>query len=386
MRLWEANEIGRIASMVGVPITTDKVTQEKTYTSFARVLIEIDASKPPVLQFPIVPPSGKEYLQRVIYETYPSYCCQCKKFGHHYFTCNVLNPPKKMEEGTAKGKTVPLVNKNEKPSKVDDKGKAIKPSFQVVKPRNTNSFKLPDFLSKAIDDPKSKYTNGDFEWEGRHILSVHDMEADDIVTKFLTKEDGRHEAWVKKRYQIKSIISVARVGMDLKREAHKDAPAIAFTDPCLVSLPGVKRARFWYAINRQIFILNVACFFDVHSRHNKEYLQAMERTKLVDKSAKDFAQTKGAGASTSEASKPQETKAYTLLPWRDPITGQEITQDAVVEPEGHLIRNTHQMNFDGVVTGVFLDERKKRVVSIMPLDVLKVSPVDPKAQHELWIY
>ncbi|CAH9129893.1 unnamed protein product [Cuscuta epithymum] len=95
MRLWKAREIGMIASsQVGCPITTDNVTQDAVYPHFARVLIEVDVSKPPVMQFPIIPPSGKEYMQQVIYETYPEYYFQCKKFGHNPFTCLILNPPK----------------------------------------------------------------------------------------------------------------------------------------------------------------------------------------------------------------------------------------------------------------------------------------------------
>ncbi|CAH9064903.1 unnamed protein product [Cuscuta epithymum] len=79
MRLWKARELGMIASQVGVPITTDKVTQDTVYTHFARVLIEVDISKAPITQFPIVPPSGKEYLQRVTYETFPDFCYHCKR-------------------------------------------------------------------------------------------------------------------------------------------------------------------------------------------------------------------------------------------------------------------------------------------------------------------
>ncbi|CAH9094718.1 unnamed protein product [Cuscuta europaea] len=47
MKLWNDEAMSEVVSMVGVPITTDKITQER----FARVLIEVDVSKPPPLCF-----------------------------------------------------------------------------------------------------------------------------------------------------------------------------------------------------------------------------------------------------------------------------------------------------------------------------------------------
>ncbi|CAH9104520.1 unnamed protein product [Cuscuta europaea] len=388
MRLWQANEIGRIASMVGVPITTDKITQEQTYTSFARVLIEIDASKQPVLQFPIILPSGKEHTQRVIYETYPNFCYHCKTFGHHAFTCNILNPRKEVTKGgdTAKGTTLDVVKANM--SQVGaNKGKAIvanepaEPPFQTVQSKNSRYFfKLSASLALPSHKRKTKkvFKEGDYEWEGRAISSVHEMEPDDIVNKFVTNEDGVQEVFVKKRHQIKSIYSVARIGMVLHKEAKDSEPGIFFTDLCLTSLPGVKRARRWYAFNKPLFIAKVASFFDVNARHNQHFLQAKVLPKgaaTVDPKPPETVD----GASTSKATKPKPI--YTMLSMCDPITGEEGTQTTIEDPEGRLIRNMHQMYDDDVVTGFFKDENDKKVDFVLPLDdvdndekVVKVGP------------
>ncbi|CAH9112090.1 unnamed protein product, partial [Cuscuta europaea] len=57
----------------------------------ARVLIEVDVSKPPPLSVKFKLKSGRFYIQYVIYDTFHDYYFHCKKFGHRPFTCNVLH-------------------------------------------------------------------------------------------------------------------------------------------------------------------------------------------------------------------------------------------------------------------------------------------------------
>ncbi|GAA0168452.1 hypothetical protein LIER_23165 [Lithospermum erythrorhizon] len=65
--------------------------------SYARRLVDVDVSKPPVLEFGVKLPGGKRYNQKVTYECYPDYCCDCKAFGHNVFKCpkkaKVVNTP-----------------------------------------------------------------------------------------------------------------------------------------------------------------------------------------------------------------------------------------------------------------------------------------------------
>ncbi|CAH9069543.1 unnamed protein product [Cuscuta europaea] len=67
--------------MIGVSLTTDRVTQERTSHNYVRVLIEVDVSKPPPLSFPIRLPSHKVIEQWVRYETFPNYCFLYKKLA-----------------------------------------------------------------------------------------------------------------------------------------------------------------------------------------------------------------------------------------------------------------------------------------------------------------
>ncbi|CAH9075787.1 unnamed protein product [Cuscuta europaea] len=90
MKLWNEEAMSEVASMVGVPLSTDKVTQNRSNHHFARVLIEVDVSKPPRLSFHIRLPSRKVVNQMVVYETFPNFCFHCKMYGHHPFICKKL--------------------------------------------------------------------------------------------------------------------------------------------------------------------------------------------------------------------------------------------------------------------------------------------------------
>ncbi|CAH9139079.1 unnamed protein product [Cuscuta epithymum] len=90
MQLWNEEAMSEVASMIGTPLTTDRITQERANHNFARVLVEVDVSKPPPLSFPIRLPSQKVFNQQVVYETFPNFCFHCKKYGHHPFICKEL--------------------------------------------------------------------------------------------------------------------------------------------------------------------------------------------------------------------------------------------------------------------------------------------------------
>ncbi|CAH9120294.1 unnamed protein product [Cuscuta europaea] len=90
MKLWNEDAMSEVASMVGVPLSTDKVTQDRSNNFYARVLIEVNVSKPPPLSFPIRLPSRKVVNQSVVYETFPNFCFHCKEYGHHPFICKKL--------------------------------------------------------------------------------------------------------------------------------------------------------------------------------------------------------------------------------------------------------------------------------------------------------
>ncbi|CAH9071104.1 unnamed protein product [Cuscuta epithymum] len=339
MRLWKAKELGMIASQVGVPIIADKITQDIVYTHFARVLVEVDVTKPPVTQFPIVPPSGNEYMQQVIFETYPDYCYNCKMYGHHPFNCLKLNPPKEKDKLDAD-----VIRKNKVDADTTVKGKYPTDRGQNKRPLvqgNTSKpglFQLPDTFSLPAESELVQEHG--FDWEGRRILSVYELEADDIVNLFETNEDGVHAAYVKKKHQIMSYIPIARLGTNLQRVDNLDVPAISFTDPCLVTLPGVKRTFKWYAFNKEFFYLNVASFFDIQAKQNVDFLRALNHSSLDAPSTSKLALEEPAAVPHEEAVQ----------------TGRKEPQ---IGEFSYTIRNMHDMAEGDVVTKVGTDKKRQ---------------------------
>jgi len=101
LECWNARALSKIASRIGKPITTDKMTLTKERLSFARVMVEVDASKELVSSLEIKLPTGDIYDQLVVFEVTPKYCKKCKVFGHIEGGCS------KILEGTKHSAYVP---------------------------------------------------------------------------------------------------------------------------------------------------------------------------------------------------------------------------------------------------------------------------------------
>lgn len=61
---------------------TDKLTKSMECISYARVLIDVDVSKPLVLQISIIDAWGVLFDQEVCFEQESSFCSSCYSFGH----------------------------------------------------------------------------------------------------------------------------------------------------------------------------------------------------------------------------------------------------------------------------------------------------------------
>ncbi|GAA0187424.1 hypothetical protein LIER_34712 [Lithospermum erythrorhizon] len=87
LSVWSESGLSKISSKVGTPLYMDKVTKDWSKMNYARCLIEVNVSRPPVMEFGVKMSGDRRYVQKVPYENYPDYCCVCKKFGHNYFKC-----------------------------------------------------------------------------------------------------------------------------------------------------------------------------------------------------------------------------------------------------------------------------------------------------------
>ncbi|XP_058753527.1 uncharacterized protein LOC131626708 [Vicia villosa] len=82
LHLWGSKSISKITSAVGRPITTDECTTRKLRISYARVLVEVDITKPVKESVTIQGHNGKEWEQKIEYEWRSKYCQTCLKIGH----------------------------------------------------------------------------------------------------------------------------------------------------------------------------------------------------------------------------------------------------------------------------------------------------------------
>jgi len=115
---WNVRALSKITSRIGKPISTDKMTRTKERLSFARVMVEVDASKEPVKSVEISLPTGVVYHQTVVYEFMPKYCIKCKTCGHGEEDC------KKVSEGRKYTAYVP--KKRMQPGGVSASGPAVR--------------------------------------------------------------------------------------------------------------------------------------------------------------------------------------------------------------------------------------------------------------------
>ncbi|XP_058759684.1 uncharacterized protein LOC131632999 [Vicia villosa] len=92
--LWGERSISKISSAIGNPITTDECTARKLRISYARVMVEVDITKPVKQSVTIRDHSGKEWEQKIEYEWRPKYCQTCLKIGHDCATRKVNEHPK----------------------------------------------------------------------------------------------------------------------------------------------------------------------------------------------------------------------------------------------------------------------------------------------------
>ncbi|XP_019252654.1 PREDICTED: uncharacterized protein LOC109231445 [Nicotiana attenuata] len=86
IQCWAEENLGRIASLLGKPICTDRLTAECERVSYARVLVDMDITQPLPNEICIETPD-RSWMQSVEYEWKPSFCLDCNKFGHDTGEC-----------------------------------------------------------------------------------------------------------------------------------------------------------------------------------------------------------------------------------------------------------------------------------------------------------
>ena len=90
LEYWTVTSLGYIASVVGIPLHLDTLTENHSRLSFSRICIEVDVN----CEFPksalLDLGNGKYSTIRIEYPWVPQICSHCKIFGHSRLKCHVV--------------------------------------------------------------------------------------------------------------------------------------------------------------------------------------------------------------------------------------------------------------------------------------------------------
>lgn len=118
---WTQENFGRIASYIGKPIYSDRLTSEGKRVSYARMLVEMDVSHElPDTMF-IEEEDGKYKEQKLDYEWKPVFCEECFQIEYHNEKCGKALPIRQQKQTNASNDIVEKMGKQQQ-----SQGKEVK--------------------------------------------------------------------------------------------------------------------------------------------------------------------------------------------------------------------------------------------------------------------
>lgn len=85
--LWGPEIIEKLASYIGTPIATDKLTANRDRLAYARILVDVEIKAQQPRSIPVHSEEGV-YYQPVHYEWRPEHCTKCGRYGHGQSVCD----------------------------------------------------------------------------------------------------------------------------------------------------------------------------------------------------------------------------------------------------------------------------------------------------------
>lgn len=132
LECWSTKCLSKIASMLGKPIQSDKLTASMSRLFFARVLIELDLLVVLPSSINILLLNGATLVQPVVYETMPKFCKFCKILGHTTEACSKASTADGLSKQGAKDDAPNVTSRR---SRVHARvGQAIVNAMQVLDP------------------------------------------------------------------------------------------------------------------------------------------------------------------------------------------------------------------------------------------------------------
>ncbi|KAJ6976254.1 hypothetical protein NC653_031943 [Populus alba x Populus x berolinensis] len=84
---WSPQCLTKIASVLGKPLQSDRLTSSMSRLSYARVLVEVNMMDDLPPSFKVKLPNGDILTQSVVYETLLKFCKRCKVLSHTTVAC-----------------------------------------------------------------------------------------------------------------------------------------------------------------------------------------------------------------------------------------------------------------------------------------------------------
>ncbi|KAK4389433.1 hypothetical protein Sango_2280300 [Sesamum angolense] len=148
LECWHPNALGKIGSRLGTPNAMDSLTMKMERISYARILVEVDASKKLVDHVEFILPNGVVRKQSIIYEFTPKFCSTCHRFGHLKESCQPPAIPTVTATATA------ARNTNDAAVKTNAPKKGQPTEWTIVQRRHRNNLKQQQPIIEATGSIK----------------------------------------------------------------------------------------------------------------------------------------------------------------------------------------------------------------------------------------
>jgi hypothetical protein len=144
--LWGQKSLEKIGSALGNPVVSDECTAQKLRASYARILVEMDVTKPMATEIIIKDKEGQKMTQPVEYEWRPKFCQRCQKVGHSCDDNPVKKPVKQWQpKAASQDKAITAVA-----SKQEDKKEDAETTWTTVERQKKGKGVVIDVQPSAV--------------------------------------------------------------------------------------------------------------------------------------------------------------------------------------------------------------------------------------------
>ncbi|XP_019248865.1 PREDICTED: uncharacterized protein LOC109228140 [Nicotiana attenuata] len=161
---WSIEVLSKLASVVGKPLYTDRITAKMEKVSYARVLVEADVSHPFPDSFEMQTPRGI-INQQIEYDWKPKFYCDCIRFGHNSNECWMKEklemekefkeqPKRKRNKNKTNLKWLPKEHRGNETSQLGGQTELVKQSIVETEGMQTGLVKqsMPEGCTQMAND------------------------------------------------------------------------------------------------------------------------------------------------------------------------------------------------------------------------------------------